>query len=157
VVYYISAQRPAAIVTPHAGTTRDVVQLSLDLGGFPMLLADTAGLRHSEDDAERQGVQRARSLASQADLVLLVAEAPQALKQGSNSLAPYLQDYIQQCQLDIRWQDCLVILNKVDLLPGNLKVCVLFNSANIFLFYTQSFFFFFFNTVAYHFYRTLEK
>lgn len=85
-----------------------------------MLLADTAGLRHSEDEAEKQGVQRARSLATQADLVLLVAEAPAAL--GASSLEIFLQDYIHQCQLDIRWQDCLVVLNKMDLLEENLKV-----------------------------------
>lgn len=53
-------QRPAAIVSPIAGTTRDVVETALDIGGFPVLLSDTAGLRESPDLVEREGVRRAR-------------------------------------------------------------------------------------------------
>lgn len=53
-------QRPAAIVSPIAGTTRDVVETALDIGGFPVLLSDTAGLRDSPDLVEREGVRRAR-------------------------------------------------------------------------------------------------
>ena len=55
-----SGQRPAAIVSPIAGTTRDVVETSLDIGGFPVVLSDTAGLRDSPDLVEREGVRRAR-------------------------------------------------------------------------------------------------
>uniref|UniRef100_A0A667Y1A9 GTP binding protein 3, mitochondrial n=1 Tax=Myripristis murdjan TaxID=586833 RepID=A0A667Y1A9_9TELE len=53
-------QRPAAIVSPIAGTTRDVVETALDIGGFPAVLSDTAGLRDSPDLVEREGVRRAR-------------------------------------------------------------------------------------------------
>lgn len=53
-------QRPAAIVSPIAGTTRDIVETALDIGGFPILLSDTAGLRESPDFVEREGVRRAR-------------------------------------------------------------------------------------------------
>lgn len=53
-------QRPAAIVSPIAGTTRDVVETALDIGGFPVLLSDTAGLRESPDLVEKEGVRRAR-------------------------------------------------------------------------------------------------
>uniref|UniRef100_A0A3Q2R1L4 GTP binding protein 3, mitochondrial n=1 Tax=Fundulus heteroclitus TaxID=8078 RepID=A0A3Q2R1L4_FUNHE len=53
-------QRPAAIVSPIAGTTRDVVETALDIGGFPVLLSDTAGLRDSPDLVEQEGVRRAR-------------------------------------------------------------------------------------------------
>ncbi|MEQ2162201.1 tRNA modification GTPase gtpbp3, mitochondrial, partial [Goodea atripinnis] len=53
-------QRPAAIVSPIAGTTRDVVETALDIGGFPVLLSDTAGLRDSPDVVEQEGVRRAR-------------------------------------------------------------------------------------------------
>uniref|UniRef100_A0A8C7YER4 GTP binding protein 3, mitochondrial n=1 Tax=Oryzias sinensis TaxID=183150 RepID=A0A8C7YER4_9TELE len=53
-------QRPAAIVSSIAGTTRDVVETGLDIGGFPVLLSDTAGLRDSTDLIEQEGVRRAR-------------------------------------------------------------------------------------------------
>ncbi|XP_073731959.1 5-taurinomethyluridine-[tRNA] synthase subunit GTPB3, mitochondrial isoform X2 [Misgurnus anguillicaudatus] len=53
-------QRPAAIVSPTAGTTRDVVEVPLDMGGYPVLLSDTAGLRDTTDSVEQEGVRRAR-------------------------------------------------------------------------------------------------
>ena len=55
-----AGRRPAAIVSPVAGTTRDVVEMALDIGGFPVLLSDTAGLRDSPDPVEQEGVRRAR-------------------------------------------------------------------------------------------------
>ena len=64
------ARRDVAIVTPHAGTTRDVIEVHLDLGGRPALLLDTAGLRETEDPIEAEGIARARARASTADLVL---------------------------------------------------------------------------------------
>lgn len=54
------AQREAAIVTPVPGTTRDILELSLDIGGLPVIVADTAGLRHTQDVVEKIGVERAR-------------------------------------------------------------------------------------------------
>ncbi|KAF4528366.1 hypothetical protein B566_EDAN006623 [Ephemera danica] len=114
-------QRPAAIVTPHAGTTRDIVQLSLDLGGFPVQLADTAGLRESRDEVEQEGIHRARSLASRSDLVVLVTEAHCVLASGLSKLPEFLQDYLSKCQLDLHWQDCIVVLNKADLLEQPLQ------------------------------------
>ncbi|MGB0749758.1 MAG: tRNA uridine-5-carboxymethylaminomethyl(34) synthesis GTPase MnmE [Magnetospiraceae bacterium] len=64
------AKREAAIVTPIAGTTRDVIEIHLDIGGYPVIAADTAGLRDSTDLVEREGVNRARDRAESADLVL---------------------------------------------------------------------------------------
>ena len=54
------ARRPAAIVSPVAGTTRDAIETRLDLGGFPVVVVDTAGLREetSGDEIEREGIRR---------------------------------------------------------------------------------------------------
>jgi tRNA modification GTPase len=69
------AGRSAAIVSPHAGTTRDIIEVSLDLGGYPVTVLDTAGIRDSEDPVEQEGMRRARERASQADLILRVIDA----------------------------------------------------------------------------------
>jgi tRNA modification GTPase len=69
------AGRPAAIVSPHAGTTRDVIEVHLDLGGYPVTVLDTAGLRDSADPVEQEGVRRARERAAQADLVLWIVDS----------------------------------------------------------------------------------
>lgn len=69
------ARRDVAIVTEIAGTTRDVLEVELELDGLPVTLLDTAGLRESEDPVEREGVARARRRAAQADLRLLVVDA----------------------------------------------------------------------------------
>ncbi len=69
------ARREAAIVAETAGTTRDVIEVHLDLGGWPVVLADTAGLRDSGDAIEQEGVRRARARAAAADLRVLVLDA----------------------------------------------------------------------------------
>jgi tRNA modification GTPase len=69
------ARRDVAIVTPHAGTTRDVIEVHLDLGGYPVTLLDTAGIRETQDPVEIEGVRRARERADAADLVLWVTDA----------------------------------------------------------------------------------
>jgi tRNA modification GTPase len=65
-------QREAAIVTPIAGTTRDVLDADLVIGGYAVTLSDTAGLRQSDDPIEAEGVRRARARAEAADLRLWV-------------------------------------------------------------------------------------
>jgi tRNA modification GTPase len=69
------ARREAAIVSPHAGTTRDVIEVHLDLDGWPVTLLDTAGIRDTQDAVEMEGVRRARQRAAAADLVLWVEDA----------------------------------------------------------------------------------
>jgi tRNA modification GTPase len=68
------ARREAAIVSPYAGTTRDVIEVHLDIDGFPMTVLDTAGIRDSADPVEQEGVRRARARAAEADLVLWVTD-----------------------------------------------------------------------------------
>ena len=71
------AGREAAIVSSIPGTTRDIVEVSMDLGGYPVTLADTAGLREAADAVEAEGVRRARGLAERADLTMLVLDSSQ--------------------------------------------------------------------------------
>ena len=69
------ARRDAAIVSPIAGTTRDVVEVRLVLAGFPVWVADTAGLREASDAIEAEGVRRALARAEEADLRIWVSDA----------------------------------------------------------------------------------
>ncbi|MBA4612957.1 tRNA uridine-5-carboxymethylaminomethyl(34) synthesis GTPase MnmE [Stappia taiwanensis] len=66
------ARRDVAIVTPEAGTTRDLLEVHLDLRGFPVTLIDTAGLRETEGLVEAEGIRRGLARATAADLVLLL-------------------------------------------------------------------------------------
>ncbi|MDE0799944.1 MAG: tRNA uridine-5-carboxymethylaminomethyl(34) synthesis GTPase MnmE [Rhodospirillaceae bacterium] len=66
------AKRDAAIVSEMAGTTRDVIDVHLDLDGYPVLVADTAGLRDAQDAIESEGVRRAKICAKDADLVIVL-------------------------------------------------------------------------------------
>ena len=105
------AQRDVAIVTPEPGTTRDVLEVHLDLAGYPVTLLDTAGLREPVGGAEAEGVRRARQRAADADLRL-------ALFDGA--LWPAL-DPETLALLD---EGTMVVVNKADLgrLPGDLVV-----------------------------------
>jgi tRNA modification GTPase len=68
------ARRDVAIVAETAGTTRDVIEVRMDLGGYPVILADTAGLRDTAEVIEAEGVRRALARAESADLVLLLLD-----------------------------------------------------------------------------------
>jgi len=68
------ARREVAIVSPHAGTTRDIIEVQLDLDGYPVTVIDTAGIRDTADPVEQEGVRRARVRAGEADLVLWLAD-----------------------------------------------------------------------------------
>jgi tRNA modification GTPase len=100
------AKREAAIVSPYAGTTRDVIEVHLDLGGLPVTLLDTAGIRETSDPVEFEGVRRARERAAGADLVLWVVDASEA------GAAPVEQTGAKQ--------PIWLVRNKIDLIrPGN--------------------------------------
>ena len=74
------AQREAAIVSDIAGTTRDVVDVYLDIAGYPVIISDTAGLHDTDESIEKEGIRRALIKAEEADLVLALndcAHAPQ--------------------------------------------------------------------------------
>jgi tRNA modification GTPase len=103
------ARREAAIVSETAGTTRDVIEVHLDLGGWPVVLADTAGLRESTDAVEQEGVRRARARAVTADLRLLVLDAS----------ADWRRDRTALTRAADRWDPAsdIVVVNKTDLAP----------------------------------------
>lgn len=105
------AGRDVAIVSPQAGTTRDVLEVHLDLGGYPVTLLDTAGVRESSDPVELEGIRRARVRAAEADLVL------------------WLTDGAQESSTEIP-SNCLIILNKMD--NRGLRNEVEFMNENIF-------------------------
>jgi tRNA modification GTPase len=75
------ARREVAIVSPHAGTTRDVIEVQLDLDGYPVTVIDTAGIRETDDPVEQEGVRRARARAADADLVLWLTDSPRGAVQ----------------------------------------------------------------------------
>jgi len=100
------AQRDAAIVSDIAGTTRDVVEVHLNLSGFPLLVADTAGLRESGDVIEQEGVRRARLWAQGADIRLAVFDGG-TLPNLDPSTRSLLQD------------DTLVAISKADALSAS--------------------------------------
>ncbi len=97
------AKRDVAIVSATPGTTRDVIEVRLDLGGFAAIIADTAGLREAGDAIEEEGVRRALARARTADLVVLILD-------GTTAERPKLAS-------DVAERLCLTIWNKRDLAP----------------------------------------
>jgi tRNA modification GTPase len=95
------AGRDAAIVTATPGTTRDVVEVPMEIAGYRLLLADTAGIRAADDEIEAEGVRRARRWADDADLRLWVID-------GSASDSSWAQAREVACAGDI------VVRNKAD-------------------------------------------
>jgi tRNA modification GTPase len=85
------ARREVAIVSPHAGTTRDIIELHLDLDGYPVTVIDTAGLRDAVDPVEQEGVRRARARAADADLRLWLVDA-QAEGDGEAGLRAWMDE-----------------------------------------------------------------
>jgi tRNA modification GTPase len=96
------ARREAAITSPIAGTTRDVVEVAIDLQGYPVMLADTAGLRDSDDVVEQEGLRRALRRAEEAEIRLFVFDArcPEEARGAAAWAGP----------------DTILVGNKIDLL-----------------------------------------
>ena len=100
-------EKERAIVTAVPGTTRDVVTERLSLGGIPVELVDTAGLRETKDEAEAIGVRKAREVLADADVVLVVLDASVPLRDDERALIASLAG-----------RRVLVVQNKCDL-PGD--------------------------------------
>jgi tRNA modification GTPase len=102
------ARREAAIVSPYAGTTRDVIEVHLDLDGYPLTILDTAGIRDSSEPVEQEGIRRARARAAEADLVLWVTDVSAGGRMGA--------DMAELNEGPPHW----LIQNKIDLLRSPL-------------------------------------
>lgn len=79
------AERDVAIVSPVAGTTRDAIEVRIVLAGVPVTLVDTAGLRHSDDAVEAEGVRRAYARAAQADFRLIVGDTSEGVADATDA------------------------------------------------------------------------
>ncbi len=93
-----------SIVTGTAGTTRDTVSEYYDLRSIPVRFTDTAGIRETDDDAERQGVERSHAAVEQAGIVLLLIDASERLSEEDRALFDSLSD-----------KKVMVVLNKTDI------------------------------------------
>uniref|UniRef100_K3WYT9 TrmE-type G domain-containing protein n=1 Tax=Globisporangium ultimum (strain ATCC 200006 / CBS 805.95 / DAOM BR144) TaxID=431595 RepID=K3WYT9_GLOUD len=98
----ILARRPAAIVSSIAGTTRDIVQVPLNIAGYPVLVSDTAGLRETEDAIEQEGVLRAQQCATEADVRIVMMDIQNTELLGTEEYQSYIRD------------DAMIVLNKSD-------------------------------------------
>ncbi|KZT74516.1 tRNA modification GTPase TrmE [Daedalea quercina L-15889] len=103
------AQRDAAIVTSVPGTTRDILELSLDIGGLPVIVADTAGIRQTDDLVEKLGVERARNLVKSTDVSLCVLSLPDVVDTSSG------WPIIPSSVASLITPETYVLLNKSDL------------------------------------------
>ncbi|KAJ3932152.1 MAG: hypothetical protein NXY57DRAFT_918753 [Lentinula lateritia] len=111
------AQREAAIVTSLPGTTRDILELSLDIGGLPLIVADTAGLRATDDLVESIGIERAKSMVQASDLSLCVLSLPEIYDSSCFHIPSSVKDLITP-------ETCF-LLNKSDLLqtqPSDIQI-----------------------------------
>ena len=107
------AGREAAIVFHEPGTTRDIIEVALDLDGFPFVLRDTAGLRETESPVELEGIRRALTSARDADVVLLMHDATAARPRGDG----------QAERLRSRTGKTIPVVNKIDLVHSDHSHC----------------------------------
>lgn len=98
--------RERAIVTDIAGTTRDILEEQINLEGITLNLIDTAGIRDTEDVVEEIGVQRAKTIAQEADLILYVVDSSTPLDDNDDKILSLIKNY-----------KTVILLNKTDLLP----------------------------------------
>jgi tRNA modification GTPase len=113
------AKRDVAIVSEEAGTTRDVIEVHLDLGGVPVMLIDTAGLREASGVVEEEGIRRALARAGDADLVLWLVDATAPHWDAPADLIPDKSGQMRAKPGVIPVKPRVIpVLNKIDLAPG---------------------------------------
>ncbi|XP_031640996.1 uncharacterized protein LOC116352488 [Contarinia nasturtii] len=112
-------QKPISIVASIEGTTRDIVESSFNIAGFPVVIADTAGLRHhTHDPIEKEGIQRAKQYAAEADLIILIVDVNKLLA-SDMSLHEFKRKHLNKMGItednEIMQKEIIVIANKCDL------------------------------------------
>ena len=105
------SNREVAIVSEIAGTTRDVVEVHLNIDGYPVIISDTAGIRDSKDEIEKKGIRLSLKKAENADLKLVVVDAKNI------DLSGFLNDLLKN--------DAILVVNKSDLLKEELDSKIL--------------------------------
>ncbi|MBV1699069.1 MAG: tRNA uridine-5-carboxymethylaminomethyl(34) synthesis GTPase MnmE [Hyphomicrobiales bacterium] len=115
------ANREVAIVSPHPGTTRDVIEVHLNLGGYPVTLLDTAGIHEGHGPVEQEGIRRAKARAEAADLVLWVTDG--------SAIGRTVDDIAETLILSNAWR----IYNKLDLVGDKLWISNELGSADSFI------------------------
>ncbi|KAF8897157.1 tRNA modification GTPase TrmE [Infundibulicybe gibba] len=111
-----AGRREAAIVTAIPGTTRDILELSLDIGGIPVIVADTAGLRKTSDVVERIGIERAKKAVQGSHISLCVLSLPEVLVETPQG--PRIE--FPQSVKSLITPDTFFLLNKSDLIPSSI-------------------------------------
>ena len=110
----VLAEREAAIVTSEPGTTRDVIEVHMTIGGFPVLMMDTAGFRKTEGAIEKEGMKRAVNRLNDADLILWLVD-PSCTEQESTQDTSILSSLHKDESETTVWR----ILSKADLTENN--------------------------------------
>lgn len=109
-----------AIVTPIAGTTRDLIQEDLILNGLHFKLMDTAGIRETDEVVEKEGIRRSKKAIEEADLILLVLDASKPIEEAEHLLLSTLPP-----------EKTIIVWNKIDLLSSNLRPKVFLHEVGI--------------------------
>ena len=100
-----------AIVSNIEGTTRDTIEEFVDVEGIPLKLIDTAGIRNSTNEIEQIGIQKSKKLADSADLIIAIFDITKNLTEDDEELLEIIKD-----------KECIILLNKIDVLSENIEL-----------------------------------
>ena len=100
-----------AIVSNIEGTTRDTIEEFVDVEGIPLKLIDTAGIRNSSNEIEQIGIQKSKKLADSADLIIAIFDITKNLTEDDEELVEIIKD-----------KECIILLNKIDVLSENIEL-----------------------------------
>ena len=100
-----------AIVSNIEGTTRDTIEEFVDIEGIPLKLIDTAGIRNSSNEIEQIGIQKSKKIANSADLIIAIFDITKNLDEDDQELLEIIKD-----------KKCIILLNKIDILPENIDL-----------------------------------